>query len=170
VRRAGSFSEQFPLLLRDYLRAHPQAAAATRRSGSAWPPSIATTVAALEEGRTSWTRLLDARRLRPGDDEAAVTAARVREVVRQIIVAGQHQPGDDDILLVFDAGYDTGVAVTVAASGASQVAGSLNLNASPCLAGRPAVPDWRGGGVRPITGSPREARPKRSPSAGWIRS
>ena len=27
VRRAGSFSEQFPLLLRDYLRADPQAAA-----------------------------------------------------------------------------------------------------------------------------------------------
>jgi GrpB-like predicted nucleotidyltransferase (UPF0157 family) len=25
VRRAGSFSEQFPLLFRDYLRAHPQA-------------------------------------------------------------------------------------------------------------------------------------------------
>ena len=27
MRRAGSFSEQFPLLLRDYLRADPQAAA-----------------------------------------------------------------------------------------------------------------------------------------------
>jgi GrpB-like predicted nucleotidyltransferase (UPF0157 family) len=26
VRRAGSFSEQFPLLFRDYLRAHPPAA------------------------------------------------------------------------------------------------------------------------------------------------
>lgn len=28
VRRAGSFSEQFPLLLRDYLRAHPHERAA----------------------------------------------------------------------------------------------------------------------------------------------
>jgi GrpB-like predicted nucleotidyltransferase (UPF0157 family) len=27
VRRTGSFSQQFPLLLRDYLRSHPQAAA-----------------------------------------------------------------------------------------------------------------------------------------------
>ncbi len=68
-----------------------------------WPYSM---VAALEEGRTSWTRLLDARRLLPGDDEAAVTAAQVRDVVLRIIDAGQHQPGDPDILLVFDAGYD----------------------------------------------------------------
>ena len=31
VRRAGSFSEQFPLLLRDYLRTHPNKAAAYAR-------------------------------------------------------------------------------------------------------------------------------------------
>ncbi|HEX3389522.1 MAG TPA: NF041680 family putative transposase [Streptosporangiaceae bacterium] len=68
-----------------------------------WPYSM---VAALEEGRTSWTRLLDARRLLPDDDEAAVTAAQVRDVVARIIGAGQHQPGDPGILLVFDAGYD----------------------------------------------------------------
>jgi DDE superfamily endonuclease len=68
-----------------------------------WPYSM---VAALEEGRTSWTRLLDARRLRPDDDEAAVTAAQVRDVVTRIIDAGQWRPGDPDILLVFDAGYD----------------------------------------------------------------
>src|SRR6266851_4540274 len=68
-----------------------------------WPYSM---VAALEEGRTSWTRLIDARRLRPDDDEAAVTAAQVRDVVMRIIASGQHKPGDPDILLVFDAGYD----------------------------------------------------------------
>jgi hypothetical protein len=68
-----------------------------------WPYSM---VAALEQGRTSWTRLLDARRLLPDDDEAAVTAAQVRDVVLRIIGSGQWQPGDPGILLVFDAGYD----------------------------------------------------------------
>jgi hypothetical protein len=68
-----------------------------------WPYSM---VAALEEGRTSWTRLLDARRLLPDDDEAAVTAIQVGDVVARIMGAGQWQPGDPDILLVFDAGYD----------------------------------------------------------------
>jgi hypothetical protein len=68
-----------------------------------WPYSM---VAALEQGRTSWTRLLDARRLLPDDDEAAVTAAQVRSVVLRIIGSGQWQPGDAGILLVFDAGYD----------------------------------------------------------------
>ena len=43
-----------------------------------WPYSL---VAALEPGRTSWTRLLDAVRLGPDDDLAAVTAAQVRGVI-----------------------------------------------------------------------------------------
>src|SRR6266516_4658024 len=38
-----------------------------------WPYSV---IAALEPGRTSWTAVLDAVRLGPDDDEAAVTAAR----------------------------------------------------------------------------------------------
>jgi hypothetical protein len=43
-----------------------------------WPYSV---VAALEPGRTSWTAVLDAVRLGPDDDEIAVTATQVREVV-----------------------------------------------------------------------------------------
>ena len=39
-----------------------------------WPYSF---VAALEPGRTSWTAMLDAVRLRPADDATAVTAAAV---------------------------------------------------------------------------------------------
>ena len=50
-----------------------------------WPYSL---VAALEPGRTSWTRLLDAVRLGPDDDLAAVTAAQVRGVIERIIAAG----------------------------------------------------------------------------------
>src|ERR1017187_9808119 len=68
-----------------------------------WPYSV---VAALEPGRTSWTAPLDAVRLGPDDDETAVTAAQVRDVVTRLIEAGHWRDGDPDILIVFDAGYD----------------------------------------------------------------
>ena len=68
-----------------------------------WPYSV---VAALEPGRTSWTAVLDAVRLGPADDETEVTAAQVRDVVDRLITAGHWQPGDPDIVIVFDAGYD----------------------------------------------------------------
>jgi hypothetical protein len=68
-----------------------------------WPYSV---VAALEPGRTSWTAVLDAVRLGPDDDETAVTAAQVREVITRLISAGHWQEGDPRILIVFDAGYD----------------------------------------------------------------
>src|SRR5579859_4841677 len=68
-----------------------------------WPYSV---VAALEPGRTSWTTVLDAVRLGPDDDETAVTAAQVREVVARLIEAGHWREGDPAILVVFDAGYD----------------------------------------------------------------
>jgi len=68
-----------------------------------WPYSV---VAALEPGRTSWTAVLDAIRLGPADDETEVTATQVRDVVGRLITAGHWQPGDPDILIVFDAGYD----------------------------------------------------------------
>ena len=68
-----------------------------------WPYSI---VAALEPGRTSWTALLDAIRLGPGDDETTVTAAQLREMVERLRAAGHHKDGDLPILIVLDAGYD----------------------------------------------------------------
>jgi hypothetical protein len=68
-----------------------------------WPYSF---VAALEPGRTSWTQVLDAVRLGRDDDVAEVTAVQVRAVVQRLIEAGQWQPGDPDVLVVFDAGYD----------------------------------------------------------------
>src|SRR6266576_2503368 len=42
----------------------------------------------------------------PGDDAAEVTAAQVRQVVAGLVDAGQWRPGDPDILVVADAGYD----------------------------------------------------------------
>jgi hypothetical protein len=68
-----------------------------------WPYSV---IAALEPGRTSWTTVLDAVRLGVDDDQTAVTAAQVREVIARLIAAGHWRDGDPDILVVFDAGYD----------------------------------------------------------------
>jgi hypothetical protein len=68
-----------------------------------WPYSF---VAALETGGTSWTALLDAVRLPPGADAAAMTVAQLRGVVERLIAAGQWRHGDPEILVVLDAGYD----------------------------------------------------------------
>ncbi|MFI8453738.1 NF041680 family putative transposase [Streptomyces erythrochromogenes] len=68
-----------------------------------WPYSF---VAALVTGRTSWTALLDAIRLEPGADLAAVTAGQVRDVIERLMQAGQWRAGDPDVTFVFDAGYD----------------------------------------------------------------
>jgi hypothetical protein len=68
-----------------------------------WPYSF---VVALETGRSSWTAPLDAVRLAPGDDLATVTAAQLRGVVSRLVAAGRWRPGDPDVLVVADAGYD----------------------------------------------------------------
>ncbi|OLO25752.1 transposase [Streptomyces sp. MNU77] len=68
-----------------------------------WPCSF---VAALESGRTSWCRLLDAVRLGPADDVAGASAAQVRRIVEDLVDKGRWKRGDRDILVVFDVGYD----------------------------------------------------------------
>jgi hypothetical protein len=68
-----------------------------------WPYSF---VAVLEPGATSWTSILDVVRLGPEDDATAVTATQLRAVAEQLISAGQWTPGDPDITIVMDAGYD----------------------------------------------------------------
>lgn len=57
---------------------------------------------ALETGRTSWTASIDAIRLEPGTDLAAVTAGQVREVLERLIGSGpprhvQAGPGAVDL-------------------------------------------------------------------------
>ncbi|MFJ1758662.1 NF041680 family putative transposase [Kitasatospora sp. NPDC088134] len=69
-----------------------------------WPYSF---VAALEAGRTSWVALLDAVRLGPADDATAVTAVQLRDTVGRLIQAGHWEPGDPEILIVMDSGYDS---------------------------------------------------------------
>lgn len=68
-----------------------------------WPYSF---VCALETGASSWTALLDAIRLRPGDDVTAITAAQLRGVIESLLQAGHLRDGDPDVLIVMDAGYD----------------------------------------------------------------
>jgi DDE superfamily endonuclease len=68
-----------------------------------WPYSF---VAALGPGATSWTVPLDAVRLGPGDDATEVTAAQLREVAGRLAEAGTWRPGDGDIIVVLDSGYD----------------------------------------------------------------
>jgi len=90
-----------------------------------WPYSL---VAALEPGRTCWTRLLDAVRLGPDDDLATVTAAQVREVVQRIIAAGHWRDGDPDIVVIFDAGYEPARLAWLLGDLPVQVLGRLGSN------------------------------------------
>jgi hypothetical protein len=50
--------------------------------------------------------VLDAIRLGPGDDETAVTASQVRDVITRLVQAGHWREGDPAIWVIFDAGYD----------------------------------------------------------------
>lgn len=68
-----------------------------------WPYSF---IAALEPGRTSWTRILDARRLGPQDQVMEVTGEQLRGVIERIITAGHWHAGDPKILVLFDSGYN----------------------------------------------------------------
>jgi hypothetical protein len=68
-----------------------------------WPYSF---VAVLEPGRTSWTALLDAARLRPEDDHTDLAATQLRTVIHALITAGHWHEGDPEIWIIGDAGYD----------------------------------------------------------------
>lgn len=70
------------------------------------PGSPYSFVAVLELGATSWTSVLDVIRLGPEDDATAVTATLLRAVAERLVSAGQWVPGDPDIAIVMDAGYD----------------------------------------------------------------
>ena len=108
-----------------------------------WPYSF---IAALEPGRTSWTALLDVRRLHPDDDVIAVTAAQLRALICRLMATGQHRPGDDDVLVVVDAGYDVARLAVLLADLPLQLLGRLRSDRvlrgpaparSPTTIGRP---------------------------------
>ncbi len=107
-----------------------------------WPYSI---VAALETGRTSWTAILDAVRLEPGADLAAITTAQVREVVQRLIAAGQWQEGDPEILVVLDAGYDAPRIAHLLADLPVQILGRLRSDRVMRRPTPPRIYDPKGG-------------------------
>ncbi|WP_438363974.1 NF041680 family putative transposase [Streptomyces viridosporus] len=110
-----------------------------------WPYSF---VAALESGRTSWCRLLDAVRLGPADDAAAVTASQLRDVVEGLIAAGHRSRGAPELLIVADAGYDLARLAHLLAGLPVEVCG--RLRSDRVLARDPAPHD-----ARPRPGRPR---------------
>ncbi len=136
-----------------------------------WPYSV---VVALESGRTSWSAFLDAVRLAPGADLAAVTARQVREVVERLVTAGQWTEGDPDVLIVLDAGYDTPRIAHLVSGLPIEVLGRTRSDAPPGTlpGGVPPVPPEgrtpaqarRGVRLRcPLRLGPR-SRPSRSPT------
>ena len=90
-----------------------------------WPYSF---VAALEPGRSSWTRPLDVVRLGPADDLTVVTAGQVRGVIERIIAAGHWRQGDPDILVISDAGYEPARLAWLLVDLPVQVIGRLGSN------------------------------------------
>ena len=112
-----------------------------------WPYSF---VAALEPGRTSWTSVLDAVRLGPADDETEVTVTQVRQVVTRLIAAGHWRPGDPDMLIVFDAGYDVTRLAWLLADLPVEVLGRLRSDRVPYF----PAPPRAGGRGRPVRHGP----------------
>jgi len=106
-----------------------------------WPYSV---IAALEPGRTSWTAVLDAVRLGADDDETAVTAAQVREVIARLVTAGHWRDGDPDILVVFDAGYDVTRLAWLLADLPVELLGRLRSDRVMQLPAPPPRPGTRG--------------------------
>ena len=106
-----------------------------------WPYSV---IAALEPGRTSWTAVLDAVRLGPADDQAAVTAGQVRDVITRLIEAGHWRQGDPAILVIFDAGYDAPRLSFLLADLPVEVLGRLRSDRVMKLPAAPQRPGTRG--------------------------
>ncbi|RBY79932.1 transposase [Geodermatophilus sp. TF02-6] len=111
-----------------------------------WPYQL---VAALESGPTSWTALLDARRLSPAEDATAVTAAQLRQVVGRLCAAGHWSPGDPPMLVVCDAGYDVCRLAFVLADLPIELIGRIRADRVLC------------GPVPPPFGGRRAGRPRR---------
>jgi hypothetical protein len=115
-----------------------------------WPYSF---VSALGPGASSWQVLLDAARIGPDDDAAEVTAAQLREVAERLIAAGRWYPGDPDMIIVMDAGYDPARLAWLLADLPVTVAGRLRAGRAlypPAPARDPSVP----GRVPKHTGTP----------------
>src|SRR3954454_12092670 len=112
-----------------------------------WPYQL---VAALESGPTSWTALLDARRLHPAEDATAVTADQLRAVVDRLQTTGHWSAADPPMLVVCDAGYDVCRLAYLLADLPLQLIGRIRADRVMLTAVAPPPPEGR-----PPTGRPR---------------
>ena len=104
--------------------------------------------------------MLDAVRLGPADDATAVTAAQLRDVVDRLITAGHWQPGDPDILIVGDAGYDVTRLAYVLADLPVELLGRLRVGPGPAAAdARPGCPGTPAGPPSTAPSSPSPSPP-----------
>ncbi len=131
--------------------------------------------------------MLDAIRLGPADDATAVTATQLREVVTRLMTAGQWKPGDPNVLIVMDSGYDVTRLAYVLADLPVELVGRLRSDrvmlrdAGPRRSGPRGGQPRKHGGVltfsKPATwhtpdqattarAPPTTARPKPSPGTG----
>ncbi|CUU59755.1 DDE superfamily endonuclease [Parafrankia irregularis] len=130
-----------------------------------WPYSV---ICALETGRSSWTAPLDALRLAPGDDAAAVTARQIRELVERLKAAGQWKDHDPDMLIMVDAGYDVPRLAFLLRDLPVQVLGRMRSDRvlrraapprTPGTYGRPPRHGGESSSVTPTPGPPPTRRP-----------
>src|SRR3954454_18232135 len=105
-----------------------------------WPYQL---VAALESGPTSWTALLDARRLHPAEDATAVTADQLRAVVNRLQPTGHWSAGDPPMLVALDAGYDVHRLAYLLADLPIQLIGRLRADRVLLTAVAPPPPEGR---------------------------
>jgi DDE superfamily endonuclease len=77
-----------------------------------------------------------------------VSATQLREAIQRLRHAGQHKPGDPDILIVFDAGYDVTRLAFLLADLPVELLGQLRWRScvlltpparAPSIAGRPST-------------------------------
>jgi len=88
--------------------------------------------------------VLDAVRLGPDDDETAVTAAQVRDVITRLIAGGHWREADPPILVIFDAGYDVTRLSFLLADLPAQVLGRLRSDRVMQLPTPPRQPHTMG--------------------------
>ena len=67
-----------------------------------WPLSV---LVGVRWGASSWVDAVGARRLRPGEDHADATVARISDLLAGLAATGKWKPGDPPPLVMLDAGY-----------------------------------------------------------------
>src|SRR5262249_59159593 len=83
------------------------------------------------------------------DGPPPVPATQLREVVGRLRHAGQHTPGDPDILIVFDAGYDVTRLAFLLADLPVELLGRLRSDRVFCAPPPPRVPSAAGPPSKP---------------------